>query len=123
MKPQETEEEAARMPVTLFDSITAQDEEPAVRQGSPLWVVTFADMITLLLAFFLLVLSFSDLNPDHFRNVSGSLQKSLGRSEKPPPVEPPPAETQLVAGPTEEKLPIPEQLAKDLNFFTDQISR
>ena len=91
MKPQETEEEAARMPVTLFDSITAQDEEPAVRQGSPLWVVTFADMITLLLAFFLLVLYFSELNPEQFRNVSGSLQKSLGRAEKPPPVEAPPA--------------------------------
>ncbi len=81
MKPPEKEEEAARMPVTLFDSITAQDEEPAVRQGAPLWVVTFADMITLLLAFFLLLLSFSDLNPEHFRTVSCSLPKSLGRAE------------------------------------------
>jgi chemotaxis protein MotB len=122
MKPVEQGEEAARMPVTLFDSITAQDEEPAVRHGAPLWVVTFADMITLLLAFFLLVLSFSDLNPEHFKNVSGSLQKSLGKAEKPPPVEPPPAETQLVAGPTEEKLPLPEQLAKDLGKLQKELS-
>jgi APA family basic amino acid/polyamine antiporter len=47
------EDEAARVPLTLFDSITAQDEEPALRHGAPLWVITFADMITLLLAFFL----------------------------------------------------------------------
>lgn len=116
------DDDAARMPLTLFDTLTAQDEEPAVRHGAPLWVVTFADMITLLLAFFLLVLSFSELNPERFRDVSGSLQKSLGRQQMPSPVQSPPVETQLVAGPTEEKLPLPEQLAKDLGKLQKELS-
>ncbi len=116
------DDEAVRMPLTLFDSITAQDEEPAVRHGAPLWVVTFADMITLLLAFFLLVLSFSDLNPEHFRDVSGSLQKSLGRDQEKAAVQPPPVETQLVGGSTEDKLPLPEQLAKDLGKLQKELS-
>ena len=116
------DDDAARMPLTLFDTLTAQDEEPAVRHGAPLWVVTFADMITLLLAFFLLVLSFSELNPDRFRDVSGSLQKSLGRQDAAGVVQVPPAATQLVAGPTEEKMPLPEQLAKDLGKLQKALS-
>lgn len=116
-------EDAARMPLTLFDSITtAHEEEPAPRHGAPLWVVTFADMITLLLAFFLLVLSFSELSPQRFADVSGSLQKSLGREQAPSIVAPPAAQTQLVAGPTEEKLPLPEQLAKDLGKLQKALS-
>lgn len=122
MSREHEDEDAARQPLTLFDTLTAQDEEPAVRHGAPLWVVTFADMITLLLAFFLLVLSFSELNPDRFRDVSGSLQKSLGRQESGGAVQPTPAQTQLVAGPTEEKLPLPEQLAKDLGKLQKELS-
>lgn len=117
------DEDADRTPLTLFDSITtAQEEEPTARHGAPLWVVTFADMITLLLAFFLLVLSFSELNPQRFADVSGSLQKSLGREQAPSIVAPPAAETQLVAGPTQEKLPLPEQLAKDLGKLQNALS-
>ena len=40
----------------------------------PPWIVTFADMVMLLLAFFVLLLSFSDLDPTRFHDVSGSLQ-------------------------------------------------
>ena len=34
-----------------------------------MWMVTFADMITLLLAFFVLILSFSDLNVNRFKDL------------------------------------------------------
>lgn len=116
------DEDAARLPLSLFDTVTAQEDEQPPRPGAPMWIVTFADMITLLLAFFLLVLSFSDLNESRFRDATGSLQKSLGREQGPAPVQAPSPETQLVAGPTEEKLPLPEQLAKDLGKLQKELS-
>ena len=64
----------------------------------PPWIVTFADMVMLLLAFFVLLLSFSDLDPTRFQDVSGSLQKSLGSDKAPPVVIAPPTDTQLAAG-------------------------
>ena len=110
----------------LFD-----DDDPLHhdRRPWPPWIVTFADMITLLLAFFVLMLSFSDLDPTRFKDVSGSLQKSLGRQEAPPPVVAPNAETQLAAGGTStgsgaqtEATPLPEQLAKDLGTLQKSLS-
>lgn len=116
------EDDAARLPQSLFDAVTLQDDEQPARVGAPLWIVTFADMITLLLAFFLLLLSFSDLNETRFRDASGSLQKSLGRQNAPAPVQAPSPDTQLVGGPTEEKLPLPEQLARDLGKLQKELS-
>lgn len=108
--------------VSLFDAALHEDEEPPRRHGSPLWMTTFADMITLLLAFFVLILSFSDLNVNRFKDVSGSLQKSLGKQDALPVVVAPPAETQLVAGPTTETAPLPEQLARDLGTLQKSLS-
>ncbi len=111
---------------TLFDD---SEPSPHERRPWPPWIVTFADMITLLLAFFVLLLSFSDLDPNRFRDVSGSLQKSLGRAEAPPPIVNPPVETQLATGGTStgagamtEATPLPEQLAKDLGTLQKALS-
>lgn len=116
------DDDAARIPQSLFDTITEQEDEQPARPGAPMWIVTFADMITLLLAFFVLVLSFSELDEHRFRDATGSLQKSLGRDDAPAPVQPPSPETQLVGGPTEEPLPLPEQLAKDLGKLQKALS-
>lgn len=115
------DEEPAK-PVTLFDAALHEDEESPPRRGSPLWMTTFADLIMLLLAFFVLILSFSDLNVTRFKDVSGSLQKSLGKQDALPSVVAPPAETQLVAGPTTETAPLPEQLARDLGTLQKSLS-
>jgi flagellar motor protein MotB len=109
----EAEKEPVKI-VSLFDAALHEEDEQPRRHGSPLWMTTFADMITLLLAFFVLILSFSDTNVNRFKDVSGSLQKSLGKQDALPVVVAPPAETQLVAGPTTETAPLPEQLARDL---------
>jgi chemotaxis protein MotB len=116
------DEDGTRATMSLFDTVTVEEDEHAQRAGAPLWVVTFADMVLLLLAFFVLVLSFSDLNENRFRDVTGSLQKSLGKQDAMPSVVAPPAETQLVAGPTEDSLPIPEQLAKDFGKLQKELS-
>lgn len=111
-------------PASLFGDLSMQIAEDDVvhRRGSPPWIITFADMITLLLAFYVLMLSFSDMNVTRFKDVSGSLQESLGDQEALPIVEAPPAETQLAAGPAIAAVPLPEQLAKDLGTLQKVLS-
>jgi chemotaxis protein MotB len=92
------------------------------RRGSPPWIITFADMITLLLAFYVLMLSFSDMDINRFKDVSGSLQESLGNQNTIPVVEAPQAETQLAAAPESVVVPLPEQLAKDLGTLQKSLS-
>ncbi|MCX7209465.1 MAG: OmpA family protein [Burkholderiales bacterium] len=111
-------------PASLFGDLSMQIAEDDVihRRGSPPWIITFADMITLLLAFYVLMLSFSDMNINRFKDVSGSLNESLGNQEALPIVEAPAAETQLVAGPEPVAVPLPEQLAKDLGTLQKSLS-
>ena len=111
-------------PASLFGDLSMQIAEDDVihRRGSPPWIVTFADLITLLLAFYVLMLSFSDMNINRFKDVSGSLNESLGNQEALPIVEAPAAETQLVAGPEPVAVPLPEQLAKDLGTLQKSLS-
>lgn len=46
--------------------------------GIPLWVVTYSDMVTLLLTFFVLMLSMANMDKVKFLAVSQSLQKAFG---------------------------------------------
>lgn len=58
-----------------------QDDDE-VRAGAPEWIVTFADLMSLLLTFFVLLLSFSSTQAAKFQAASGSLKDALGmRSE------------------------------------------
>ena len=46
---------------------------------APAWMATFADMATLLMAFFVLILSFVEMEtPSIFKEVSGSMSNSFG---------------------------------------------
>jgi chemotaxis protein MotB len=44
----------------------------------PAWVVTFADLMSLLLAFFVLLFSFSELDKAKYKQVAGSLRDAFG---------------------------------------------
>ena len=44
----------------------------------PPWVVTFADLMSLLLAFFVLLFSFSELDKAKYKQVAGSLRDAFG---------------------------------------------
>lgn len=46
--------------------------------GAPLWMTTYSDMITQILAFFILLFSFSSVNEQKFREAMASLQGALG---------------------------------------------
>jgi chemotaxis protein MotB len=55
------------------------DEELSeVRSGSPPWMITFADLMVVLMCFFVLMLSFSEMDAEKFKIMSGSLTETFG---------------------------------------------
>ena len=69
-----------------------KDEEDCPKcppAGAPAWMATFADMATLLMAFFVLILSFAEFNVPKFKQISGSLKEAFGVQKVVPVVEQP----------------------------------
>lgn len=54
---------------------------PPPEEGLPAWMATFADMVTLLLCFFVLLLSFANQNIEKFRDAMGSVKDAFGVTE------------------------------------------
>ena len=73
-----------------------EEKEPVecepCKQGSPAWMATFADMATLLMAFFVLILSFAHVNVPKYKEVSGSMKSRFGVQVTVPIVEAPTAD-------------------------------
>jgi chemotaxis protein MotB len=63
--------------------------------GAPAWMATFADLAILLMAFFVLILSFAEMNVPKFKQISGSLKDSFGVQRIIPVVEQPQGTTVL----------------------------
>lgn len=59
----------------LFDA-------PQEDKGAPKWVVTFGDLMSLLLCFFVLLLSFSEMDRQKYKLVAGSLAQAFGVQRK-----------------------------------------
>ncbi len=55
-----------------------EPSKPPPKEGIPAWMATFADMVTLLLCFFVLLLSFTNSDITNFRKMMGSVQEALG---------------------------------------------
>jgi len=106
--PDESEKEEAPLPVVapipeeeLLEEIEEEEEEPQPPQkcpacpggGAPAWMATFADMATLLMAFFVLLLSFAEMNVPKYKEVSGSMKNAFGVQRLVPVVEPPKAKS------------------------------
>ncbi|MFT5353236.1 MAG: chemotaxis protein MotB, partial [Polyangiales bacterium] len=47
-------------------------------EGSPAWMATFADLCTLLLTFFVLLLSFAEMDVTEFKQMLGSVRDAFG---------------------------------------------
>lgn len=52
--------------------------EKSESAGVPAWVMTFADLMTLLMCFFVLLLSFSEMDVAKFKQLSGSMKEAFG---------------------------------------------
>jgi chemotaxis protein MotB len=59
-----------------------EEEAPKVAKGAPMWVVTFGDLMSLLLCFFVLLLSFSEIDKQKYKQVAGSMEKAFGVQRK-----------------------------------------
>ncbi len=86
-----------------------KEECPA---GAPAWMTTFSDLVTLLLTFFVLLLSMSHMDEMKFNAASKSLQVAFGTFDSPSqkefkmPV--------LPSAPSSRYIPVPQQSAKAL---------
>ena len=81
--------------VVVEDAFTEYDCPKCPPQGAPAWMSTFADMATLLMAFFVLILSFAEFNVPKFKQISGSLKNAFGVQRVLPVVEQPKGTTIL----------------------------
>lgn len=93
--------EAEAVPAKVEKAFGPQDcpkcEECApCKPGAPAWMATFADMATLLMAFFVLILSFAEMNVPKFKQINGSMKNAFGIQRLIPVVESPKAQS-LVA--------------------------
>ena len=82
----------------IEDEVEEQEEEECPKcppVGAPAWMATFADMATLLMAFFVLILSFAEFNVPKFKQISGSLKNAFGVQRIIPIVEQPKGTTVL----------------------------
>ncbi len=57
-------------------------ECPPCVKGAPMWVTTFGDLMSLLLCFFVLLLSFSEIDRQKYKQVAGSMEKAFGMQRK-----------------------------------------
>ena len=60
---------------------TAMDDEEGCKcppPGLPLWMGTFADLMSLLMCFFVLLLSFSEMDVLKFKRIAGSMKFAFG---------------------------------------------
>ncbi len=69
------------MPETKSEYMPVTEEANA-EEGRE-WLITYADMVTLLLTFFVMLLSLATLNEERFEQVRTSIQYSLGASVAP----------------------------------------
>ena len=58
-------------------------------QGAPGWMGTFADLMSLLMCFFVLLLSFSEMDAMKFKRLAGSMAQAFGVQSKLKVIDPP----------------------------------
>lgn len=58
--------------------MSEEDEECECPAGIPAWVMTFADLMSLLMCFFVLLLSFSEMDVIKFKRLAGELRNAYG---------------------------------------------
>jgi len=58
------------------------DDTEIPEKGAPMWVVTFGDLMSLLLCFFVLLLSFSEIDAQKYKEMAGSMANAFGVQRK-----------------------------------------
>ena len=58
--------------------MSEEHECPECEEGAPAWLATFADLMSLLMCFFVLLLSFSEMDLLKYKQVAGSMNNAFG---------------------------------------------
>lgn len=66
----------------LDPNLIEESEQPA--EGAPAWMATFSDLATNMLTFFVLLLSFANMDAKQFREALGSVRDALGVNSSEP---------------------------------------
>lgn len=61
-----------------WDEEQENDSEEETSAGCPDWMVTFADLMTLLMCFFVLLVAFSEMDVQRYRMIAGSMKMAFG---------------------------------------------
>lgn len=99
------QEAAAVPPVDAAEEEAGEPEEPKKKKptecpkceaGAPAWMATFADMATLLMAFFVLILSFTEMeDPSITKMLEGTMTDAFGVQRQKPSIEAPMGQTMI----------------------------
>jgi chemotaxis protein MotB len=65
-------------PFSLDEGTGTTEAQRSIRKGAPDWMVTFGDIMTLLMCFFVLLLSFSSMEAERFKIVAGQIRNAFG---------------------------------------------
>lgn len=58
--------------------MTTFEDDDDTSQGAPAWMATFADLMALMMCFFVLLLSFSEMDVLKFKQIAGSMNHAFG---------------------------------------------
>lgn len=67
----------------MTDAAEQSDLSYKKRKGAAVWLITFADLMALLFALFVLIISFSEIDSDSFRRNAGPMAEAFNQ---PPPI-------------------------------------
>lgn len=65
------------------------DDEEDDKPGIPAWMATFADLMSLMMCFFVLLLSFAEMDAIRFKEIATEMQKAFGVQRDVPAIDPP----------------------------------
>ncbi|MFT6438202.1 MAG: chemotaxis protein MotB, partial [Candidatus Azotimanducaceae bacterium] len=89
--------------------------------GIPAWMATFADLMSLLMCFFVLLLSFSEMDVEKYKQVAGSMKNAFGVQSQVKVMDIPKG-TSIIAQEFSPGKPQPSQI-KTVNQFTTETTK
>jgi len=98
--------------------VIEEDDGPP---GTPAWMATFADLMSLLMCFFVLLLSFSQMDAQKYKQVAGSMKNAFGVQNQVKVMDIPKG-TSIIAQEFSPGKPQPTQI-KTVNQFTTETTK
>lgn len=102
----------------MSDIAQDEDDQPP---GTPAWMATFADLMSLLMCFFVLLLSFSEMDLEKYKQVAGSMKFAFGVQNQVKVMDIPKG-TSIIAKEFSPGKPEPTQV-KTVNQFTTETTK